>query len=95
LIPGRYELSIAICNEILHQDPDNQRAFAVRGYAHLLEQDNPRQTIADFGELIRRDPGNATFYVARAKAFEQTKEYDRTIADCNEAIRLDPRNSEA
>jgi tetratricopeptide (TPR) repeat protein len=95
LASGRYQRTITICNELLHDDPDNRCLYALRGYAHLFEKDNARQAIADFSEVLKRDSGNATIYVARAKAFELTKEYDRTIADCNEAIRIDPRSKEA
>lgn len=95
LAAGRYEKTITICNELFRDGADNRCAYALRGYAHLLKKDNARQAIADFSEVLKRDPGNAAIYVARAKAYEQTKEYDRTIADCNEAIRLDPRCSQA
>lgn len=95
LAAGRYEKTITICNELLHDDPDNRCAYVLRGYAHLFKKVNARQAIADFSEVLKRDSGNSAIYVARAKAYELTKEYDRTIADCNEAIRLDRKSSQA
>lgn len=92
LIAGRHEQTIAICDEVLRVNPNDPRAYAVRGYAHLLTRGNPRQAIADFSQARRHDPDNDMIYVARAQAFEQTKEYDRTIADCTEATCLAPRN---
>lgn len=92
---GCYEQALAASDELFRTDPNNRDAYLLRGHAHLFKRDNPRQAIADFSEVLRHNPYNAAVYLARALAYEQTKEYDRTIADCTEAIHLDPRSSEA
>jgi tetratricopeptide (TPR) repeat protein len=95
LAADRYEQTIRICNELLGDDPDNRRAYALRGYAYLFKKGDGQKAIADFTEVLKRDLGNAAIYVARARANAQTKDDDRAIADCTAAIRLDPNYAEA
>ncbi|HTT83818.1 MAG TPA: tetratricopeptide repeat protein, partial [Rhizomicrobium sp.] len=90
LFVGRYDQTIAACDEVLRSDPGNLRASALRGYAHLLQKHSSRQAIADFSDVLRRDPENVALRIARARAYCQEKDYDRAIADCDEAIRIDP-----
>lgn len=94
-IAGRYKTVVAGCDEILYSDPDDQRAYVLRGYVHLFKRNEDQQAIADFTEALRRGPDNAAIHVARAEAYARTKDHDRAIADCTEAIRIDPSNAEA
>jgi tetratricopeptide (TPR) repeat protein len=95
LIAGRYEQTIAICDEVLRANPNHQAAYAVRGYAHLFKRSEDRQAIADLTEALRRGPDNAVLHVARAQAYEPAKDYDSAIADCTQAIRIDPSHGRA
>jgi tetratricopeptide (TPR) repeat protein len=95
LAADRYEQTITICNELLRDDPDDPCAYALRGYAHPFPKEEGKKAIADFTEALRRGPDNAALHVARARAYVQTKDYDRAIADCTAAIRLDPNYGEA
>lgn len=92
---GRYDQTIAACDDVLHSDPKNVRPYALRGYAYLLKKHHARQAIAEFSEVLRSDPDNVAIHIARARAYLQDKNDDRAIADLSEAIRLDPRCSEA
>jgi tetratricopeptide (TPR) repeat protein len=92
---GRYDETIAVCDEVLRSEPENSRVYALRGYAFLLKKQNSKRAIADFSEVIRRHPDNAAIHVVRAKAYRQDKDYDRAIADYTAVIRLNPHCAEA
>ena len=47
--------------------------------------------MADYGEVIRLDPKNASAYNARGAIWHIKREYDKATADFDEAIRIDPR----
>jgi Tfp pilus assembly protein PilF len=47
-----------------------------------------RQSIADYDELIKRDPRNAAAYMGRASVYDIIGEYTRADADGAEAKRL-------
>ncbi len=53
------------------------------------------KAIADYGEAIRLNPGDAEAYARRGCASRAGKRYDQAITDFDEAIRLDPKDSEA
>jgi len=50
------------------------------------------EAIASIENALRLDPNSAIFYIMRARANYELKEYEKAIADCSLAIRLD-RNS--
>ncbi len=53
-----------------------------------------QEAIADFTEVIRRNPKNADAYLYRGKA-RLGADYQGAIADFTEAIRINPKNAEA
>ncbi|MEP6566206.1 MAG: tetratricopeptide repeat protein, partial [Mesorhizobium sp.] len=59
------------------------------------EKDDHDRAIAEFGEAIRLDPANSTFYFNRAKSWGLKKDYARALADLDEAVRRDPANAQA
>lgn len=95
LVAGQYERTIAICDKVLHGEPDNRCAYVLRGYAHLYKKNEDLPAIADFNEALRRGPNNAALHVVRARAYQNAKDYDRAIADCTEGIQIDPSYAEA
>src|SRR5262249_37764689 len=52
------------------------------------------EAVADFSELIRRDPNVAVVYQVRGQAYLDQQDYDRAVADFDEAIRLDADDPE-
>lgn len=53
---------------------------------------NPERAIAEYGEAIRLDPGNATNFANRAVAYNARNEYALAIRDLERAIAIDPSN---
>jgi len=66
-------------------------AFHNRGMGHEGRKDYDR-AVADYSEAIRRDPGDADLYYARAHAYAQSNDDDRAISDLGTSIRLNPKN---
>jgi Flp pilus assembly protein TadD len=46
--------------------------------------------IADFSQVIKLRPNDASAYRERGNAYADRGDYDRAIADYNQAIKLDP-----
>jgi tetratricopeptide (TPR) repeat protein len=65
--------------------------FAARAYANWASG-NQEQAIADYGEAIRIDPGNATNYTNRAVAYNSRGEHMLAIRDLERAIAIEPNN---
>ena len=51
------------------------------------------QTIHELDEAIRLNPENATAYLNRGDAYNETGDYDKAIADYDEAIQLDSEDA--
>lgn len=49
--------------------------------------------VADYGEVLRRDPTNAKAFLHRGAAFARRSDWDRAVADFTEAVRLDPKEA--
>jgi Flp pilus assembly protein TadD len=63
------------------------RRHSSRGGAYYVKRDY-RRAIADFTEVIRLDPSDASAYTARGNVYNATGEIDRADADFNQAKRL-------
>jgi tetratricopeptide (TPR) repeat protein len=59
--------------------------------AYLAEGKYEDRAIADYGEAIRLDPGNAAAFRSRGVLNTRMRRYDRAIVDFTDAIRLDPK----
>jgi tetratricopeptide (TPR) repeat protein len=67
----------------------NNRANA---YARKGELD---RAIADYDEIVRVDPTDATAFFNRGIVYQAKNNFDRAVADLNEAIRLNPKDASA
>ena len=73
-------------------DPRTAAELVKQG-ADRLTSSEYDQSLADFNQAIRFDPGYAPAYAGRAQAWAKKHYRDREIADITEAIRLDPNNA--
>lgn len=60
-----------------------------RGAAYAKKSQYAR-SIADYKELIRRDPGNAVSFAARGAAYYHLGNSYSAIVDFDDVIRIDP-----
>ncbi len=91
---GDYRGAIAEYNQALESEPNNFKAYYLRGVAYVL-LNNFQAAIADFNQAIRLNPNNADVYCSRGYARGEQKDYQEAISDYNEAIRLNPNYAEA
>ena len=54
-------------------------------------QQDPDRVITDSDRAIRMNPGNASAYLQRGKAWKAKGEFERAIRDFDQATRLDPK----
>ena len=81
--------------QAIELDPNNFKAYYVRGgcYGYFLK-DYPR-AIEDFDRAIELRPGNSWAYLQRGFFYQALKDYWQSIADFSRAIRLDPTQATA
>lgn len=60
-----------------------------------IEQQDYQGAIADFNQLLEREPENANAYLGRAIAHRNLEQYQDAIADYDESLRLNPTNPNA
>jgi tetratricopeptide (TPR) repeat protein len=54
---------------------------------------NPDKAIADYTKALRQEPNVDEYYLKRAAAYYDKKDYDKAFADFNETIRLNPNET--
>jgi tetratricopeptide (TPR) repeat protein len=71
--------------------PDLAQLYDYRAYAYSQRSDFDH-AVADYGEELKLEPGNALALGNRCWAYYQKKDYEHALPDCNESIRLAPAN---
>ena len=74
--------------------PDYIKAYRFRGRI-WADKGEPGKAIADFTEVIRRDPKDADTYLPARQSVGARSEPDKAMADYTEAIRLAPEEASA
>jgi tetratricopeptide (TPR) repeat protein len=92
------EARIAACSEVVesraYAGKDLAFAYNNRGVPHYQKHDFD-VAIVDFGESIRLDPGNASYFGSRALAYVAKHDHARAAADYTEVLRLSPDDAAA
>jgi tetratricopeptide (TPR) repeat protein len=86
--------TIAACDRVITQNPDDAVAWFNRGAAYLNQRQSDR-AIADLDRAITLDPKQAAAYDKRGYAYNLKGEYDRGIIDLDRAISIDPTRADA
>src|ERR1700761_9142880 len=89
---SKNEGSMAACNRLLQQAPNDVVAYNGRGLGYYLRRDYDR-AIADFDQALRLNPSYPVAYGNRGLVSNDKHQYDRAIADLDQAIRLAPKDA--
>ncbi len=86
---GHWNESIAACNEILGQNPDDFAALQLRGKAYLALQEFEK-SINDFCRVVELNPADHEVYYYRSMAYEGMGEQALAATDRAKGRELDP-----
>ena len=83
-----FKEQIKLYTKLLKQSPDNSYVLEKRALCHYNRRDWEK-AVLDFEELVKRFPGNATFWSYLGQACVHTKLSERAIEACSRAIEID------
>jgi len=81
-------------NQAIALDPDNVRAYSLRGLAYL-QLNMPSEAVNDSSRAVRLRPDFEKGYLGRGHIYQNLGEYRLAIKDFTQAIRLNPNSSQA
>ena len=89
-VKGSYAEALALLDEVLEEDPNNNAARMIRSSLriHSLDPDEVRETVAELEELIPRMPENPVLRFNLGKAYEAMGNQDRALVQFQESARL-------
>jgi tetratricopeptide (TPR) repeat protein len=94
---GDYQGAIADCTKTIESNTDEQTKFLAhqcraRAYA---ESGEVKLAIAEYGEIIKSQPQNASAYFDRASYRSQAEDYQGSLEDFTKAIEIKPDYADA
>lgn len=89
---GRYDEALAPLAEPIRLDPDRTRGYLLPAEATFRRGDLAA-AVADFDEVIRRDPGHLLALINRGTALAGLRRYDDALADLGRAIEVAPEEA--
>lgn len=92
-VSNNLEESIECCNKALDIDPQNERAYYIRGYTKWTNG-NYDEAIADFDIAIKINPKYEGPYYSRGDIKSLKEDNDGAIADYDMAIQINPKSED-
>jgi tetratricopeptide (TPR) repeat protein len=84
---GQWRETIAYMTDVIAADPDEPRAYYLRGRAYM-SLDDPQAAFADFNQLVVLAPALEFAYWERALAYAELGDFERAEADARRAMRM-------
>lgn len=82
--------------EVYRDKPDLlERLIYLRGVLRSRNVSRFNEAIADFTEVIEKNPSNAEYYYLRGMIYKRLNKHDEALKDFNKAIELNPNFAEA
>jgi len=88
---GRHTNAFALVAKAIAADPNNPKAFALRGRFHSDSQ-QPAQAIADFDKVIQLDPAATQIYQRRGVEHFRLGQFKESVADFDVVIQRRPES---
>jgi tetratricopeptide (TPR) repeat protein len=86
------DAGIAACDRLIQSGKSSRTAAHLWRGTFFMQKEDWDRALADFSEVIRRDPRNASAYNRRGFVHLEKLAFDRAIADFDQAVRLNPRS---
>ncbi len=88
---ANYQQSVSVCDDIISEDPQNEKAYFLRGISHHYLEDY-KSAIKDYGNAIQLKPNDHLYYCYRGKSKIALEDYPGALADLNKGLTLDPKD---
>lgn len=92
---GYWRNTLLLASYTVSVEPRSATAYAMLGYAQLLDAGEPQQALASFEHAIELNDTNASAYVGMGMAYAQLGQPGRALAAYRDAVEHDPRNAKA
>jgi len=90
-----FEGAFSDINRAVKNDPNNAKAYYMRGYQYLYQKRNFDLAIQDFTKCIQMKPDINEAFFYRGLAYHEQKMHVEGIKDFTECIKSDKRNTDA
>eukprot|EP01136_Pigoraptor_vietnamica_P033691 Opistho-1_new@96803 len=90
---GKAREAIEYLNQAIDKDPNNAKAFNMRGAANFELKDFTT-ALLDYEQAIKLDPNNYQPYFNRASVKMEKSDWEGAFQDCSKAITIQPDTAE-
>jgi tetratricopeptide (TPR) repeat protein len=91
---GKPALAIADADRVLAEQPQNARAYYVKGDC-LEQQNNIQSALVNYSDAIKYEDTEPLFYIRRGLALAKTSKNQQALSDLDKAVSLNTGNGEA
>jgi lipoprotein NlpI len=86
---GQYSNAVELAAQAIAAEPDNFRAWAIRGRANSLSK-RPALAIADFTQSLKLEPSSTSLYQVRGEDYFRVGRFKESVADFDRYLELVP-----
>ena len=86
---GQYSNAVELATQAIAAEPDNFRAWAMRGRAYSLLK-RPTMAIRDFTQSLKLDPTSTSLYQVRGEEYFRVGRFQESVADFDRYLELAP-----
>jgi Tfp pilus assembly protein PilF len=86
---GRYEEAIASFDRVIELNPDDYRAWAIRGFS-LDNSGLYKEAIASYDQVIKLEPDDYRIWFFKGNALRILGRYEEAITSYDQAVKLNP-----
>lgn len=86
---GNYSQALNSLNVALAKDPNNARAYKLRGHVYFAMQDYDR-AFQDLNKVVMLSPSSPNAYADRAIAYSKLNQHGAALMDVEKALALKP-----
>lgn len=89
MVKGKPAEALPFLNNAIDKDPDNPKAFNMRGAAYFELKDYTN-ALMDYEKVMQLDPKDYRPYFNRASIRMEKSDWEGALSDCNKAVAIQP-----